>query len=296
MGLLLVFSPNSAVSESRETEIEPLPAQRLTVPYRATDTQELFLDLYLPLGASPASGWPVVLFIHGGGWIGGSKEDALHWRHLEVHRQLLQEEVALVAIDYSRGEHANHVGDPLADCLYALRWIQQAANIAALDPRRIAVWGSSAGGHLALMTTIEAEQNQGTGIPLPQRVAAWYPATELSWILEDAPRTTGRRVNGLGFNPRQEPDLNKRYSPLHQVEALTIPTLLIHGKEDALFDSRHSDALHWELQRRSRASSLILVDNAIHGFVTEAEGQGISPDFETLVFQTASFLSQVKGR
>lgn len=273
-----------------------LPVQKLSVPYRATDTVELYLDLYLPFGTAPKEGWPVILYIHGGGWSGGSKAQATEERQIPVLRQLLEEGVALVAIDYRKGEQAQNVGDPLTDCLYALRWIEQASIIASLDPERIGLWGTSAGGHLALMTAIEAERNRLTGIPQPLRVATWYPATELSWILEDAPRTTGRRVDGLGFNPKQEPKLNQQYSPLHQVRWLTIPTLLIHGREDSLIHSRHSDALHWELQKRSQASSLILVDSAEHGFRNTSETSNIFPDFDTIVFQTVSFLSQIKGR
>lgn len=272
---------------------EAFPGYQIEVDYRITNNGPLQGSLYFPKGIPAQGNWPVVLFVHGGGWLGNDRSAASNWRHREVHRIILNSRVAVFAIDYRKHPVARNVGDPVSDCIAALRWIAENGPAHRLDAGRIAIWGSSAGGHLALMAVIEATRSPGSGTPVPRRVAAWYPATRLDWILEDAPQDSRKRIRGLGFNPKQNNQLNYAYSPLEQVEWLRLPTLLIHGENDPLFFPRHSEALHWELQKRSRASSLIIVRNGVHGFATSPGDEGIRPSLQIIQQQTADFLALV---
>ncbi len=272
---------------------EPLPGYRIEVDYRITESGPLQGSLFFPKGIPRRGNWPVVLFVHGGGWIGNDRSAALDWRHREVHRLILDSRVAVFAIDYRKHPVARNVGDPLSDVLAALRWIAEKGPANRLDAGRIAIWGSSAGGHLALMAVIEANRSPGSGTPVPRRIAAWYPATRLDWILEDSPGDASKRSRGLGFNPKRDEQMNRAYSPLEHADWLQMPTLFIHGENDPLFFPRHSEALHWELQKRSRASSLIIVKNGVHGFVSSPGDEGIRPDLQIIWQQTADFLSLV---
>jgi acetyl esterase/lipase len=272
---------------------EPLPGYQVTVDYRQVADSVLQADLFFPKGIPPGGAWPVVLYVHGGGWSGGNRQAATNWRHHHVHRLLLESGIAVLAIDYRKGEASQMVADPISDCLGALQWIAAFSGKHRLDPDRIAIWGTSAGAHLALMTVVEINQNRPPATPKPDRIAAWYPPTQLTWMLQDDPSQTRKRTKALGFNPRRSKKLASTYSPVDQAKYIDLPTLLIHGEADTLVFPRHSDALHFKLQRNSRPSSLITVKNGVHGFISEPGRGGIVPDMETIQQQTAFFLAEI---
>jgi acetyl esterase/lipase len=102
------------------------------------------LDLYLPpAGDRPT---PVIVWVHGGGWAGGSKARTPASR-------MVQAGFAVAAINYRLSQHAIFPAQ-IHDCKAAIRWLRAHAAEYRLDPKHIGVWGSSAGGHLvALMGT-----------------------------------------------------------------------------------------------------------------------------------------------
>ncbi len=128
-----------------------------------SDSQKL--DLYLPeTGSGP---FPLVVFIHGGGWFGGDKADGQEraWVTLRSHGY------AVASLNYRlSGEAAHPAG--LNDCKNAVHWLKEHADKYGIDAGRIAVSGDSSGGHYALM---EAMQDSGI-----RCAVVWYPATDLS--------------------------------------------------------------------------------------------------------------------
>ena len=109
-----------------------------------TDSPAQKLDLYLPpRGATP---YPVVIAIHGGGFISGSKTDGQIAPVLEA----LKRDYAVVGLDYRLSPEA-HFPAAISDVKAAVRWLRAHANEYALDGSRIAVWGDSAGGNLAAL-------------------------------------------------------------------------------------------------------------------------------------------------
>ena len=114
------------------------------VTYHTASGVDNKLDLYLPRNAAAAP--PVLLLIHGGGWVIGQKE-TYTMRLLPY----LEMGFAVVNVEYRL---ANVALAPAAveDCLCALRWIAQNAEEYNLDASRVVVTGMSAGGHLSLTT------------------------------------------------------------------------------------------------------------------------------------------------
>jgi len=100
---------------------------------------ELKLDLYQPVGVPGP--WPVVVWIHGGGWTSGSKESA-------TGATLVQNGFAVASIDYRLSQQAVWPAQ-IQDVKGAVRWLRANATALGIDADRIGAWGSSAGGHLA---------------------------------------------------------------------------------------------------------------------------------------------------
>jgi acetyl esterase/lipase len=111
------------------------------------------LDVYLPATLTAGTLAPAVVWIHGGGWTGGTKNET---RAGEICATLAAAGYVAVSIDYRLGDGAWPTN--LHDCKNAVRFLRAHAAEYHIDPKRIAVAGGSAGGHLALMTGLTADQ------------------------------------------------------------------------------------------------------------------------------------------
>ncbi len=128
----------------------PAPAQtsetgQIGLAYGTDPLQTL--DLYRPDSISPA---PVILFVHGGGWSGGSKAMGEHWQPAHY----LAQGYAWATMDY-RLVPAATVEDGAADVARAFAWLRGQAEAFGIDPDRIVLMGHSAGAHLAALVATD---------------------------------------------------------------------------------------------------------------------------------------------
>ncbi|MBN3807621.1 alpha/beta hydrolase [Paraburkholderia sp. Ac-20347] len=115
---------------------------------------------YRPAGSAPSAGWPVLMYLHGGGWTAGS-----HTTHdWFAHALLERADLAIVAVDYRLAPEASFPA-PLNDCLSVWRGLGDAG--LPLDLARVAVAGDSAGGTLAAALCI-ALRDHGRAQPKAQ--------------------------------------------------------------------------------------------------------------------------------
>ncbi|MCH2464701.1 MAG: alpha/beta hydrolase, partial [Gemmatimonadetes bacterium] len=145
----LVVLPSGALAQIDDTQAwaSHLSNQYRVLPnvtYLTASNRDNKVDLYLPRGTDRPA--PVLVYIHGGGWVGGSKESSVlrlvPWMEMGW---------AVVNVQYRLGE-VSLAPAAVEDCLCALRWIIRNAGNYNIDPERIVVTGNSAGGHLALTT------------------------------------------------------------------------------------------------------------------------------------------------
>ena len=142
-------------------EVEP--TKILDQPYVAGGHERQKLDLFLPRDADNA---PVVMFIHGGAWRNGDKNNP------RALAELLEAGFAVVSINYRLSQHARFPAQ-IEDCKAAVRWLRARAGEYRLDVSRIGVWGTSAGGHLAAMLGTTGENREfdvGQNLDLSSRV------------------------------------------------------------------------------------------------------------------------------
>src|SRR6476646_4400817 len=124
------------------------------IVYHTANNFEAKLEVYAPVEpAQPSSQSPVVVVIHGGGWISGSKEE----RVLEM-MPYLQMGFAAVNVEYRLGK-SSLAPAAVEDCRCALHWVFANAKKFNFDPTRVVLQGGSAGGHLALTTGMLTPQD-----------------------------------------------------------------------------------------------------------------------------------------
>ena len=231
------------------------------VTYGTANNRENKVDLYLPRGADGPT--PVLMYIHGGGWVGGSKES-------NVLRLLpwLEKGWAVVNVQYRLGR-VSLAPAAVEDCLCALRWVIRNAEDYNIDPGRIVVTGNSAGGHLAL-TTGMIPASAGLDRQCPGReelsVAAvinWYGITDVGDLL-DGPNMKTYAVTWMGSLPNRY-EIAERVSPLTYVRGGLPPILSIHGDADPTVPYQHGVRLHEELAKAAVANELHTVPGGRHG-------------------------------
>lgn len=240
------------------------------IVYSVASGYECKLDVYTRR-AAPAP-LPVVIFIHGGGWVGGIKETATFWL-----LPYLQMGCAVVNVEYRLAKVALAPA-AVEDCRLALRWVTKNARAYNFDSTRIIVTGGSAGGHLALMTGM-LDSTAGFDAPKdwdqinpPLRVAAivnWYGITDVKDLLA-GPNRQNYAVSWLGSQPNREA-LADRVSPLTYVRKYLPPILTIHGTADQLVPYNHAVRLHAELQKAGVPNELLTIPEGRHGGFTREQ-------------------------
>ncbi len=220
------------------------------------------LDLYLP--EKPKGRLPVVVWIHGGAWMAGSKDDC-------PAVPFVTEGCAVASVNYRLSQHAVFPAQ-IEDCKAAIRWLRANATKYRLDPEHIGVWGASAGGHLVALlgTTAGVKDLEGHGGNLDQSsrvqcVLDWFGPTDLTTMGKEGD-PAGSPVALLIGGPAQE-NLEKarRASPLTYVNKNAAPFLIMHGDKDNLVPLRQSQRLAEELKKAGVEVTLKVVKGNGHG-------------------------------
>jgi acetyl esterase/lipase len=251
------------------------------IVYHTANDYENKLDVYTPAEAS--SPRPVVVVIHGGGWVEGTKEE----RVLEM-MPYLQMGFAAVNVEYRLGR-ISLAPAAVEDCRCALHWVFANAKKYNFDPSRVVLQGGSAGGHLALMTgmltpaagfdrecrsPVDNYWSENPGTNNDPRVAAIVNWFGISDVLDElhGPDAKGYAVVWLGDQPNAD-EIAKRVSPINYVTADLPPIITIHGDKDALVPYSQSVRLHKVLDAAKVPNQLYTVPGANHGGFTFDQNQ-----------------------
>lgn len=220
------------------------------------------LDLFLP--PKTDGPFPVVVMIHGGGWQNGSKDQV-------PARVLAVKGYAVARINYRLVRHAVFPAQ-IEDCKAAIRWLRAYARTYNLDADHIAVWGSSAGGHLAALvgTSADVKQLEGKGGNLDQssRVQAvidWFGPTDFLHVHDDFKHARVAIGKLLGGPPSDRKKLAALASPVTHVTKEAPPFLILHGDKDPVVPFRQSEILAAALKKAGVEVTLIKVKGGKHG-------------------------------
>ena len=248
------------------------------IVYKVASGHEAKLDVYRPAHAAGTT--PVLMMIHGGGWLFGTKEDSVLYL-----LPFLQMGFSVVNVEYRMGS-VSLAPAAVEDCLCALHWIGRSAKKYEFDLGKVVVTGGSAGGHLALTTAMippsagfenecayEDDQGwTGTFVDSRPKVAAvvnWFGITDVTDMLQ-GPNMRGYAVSWLGGSPNRE-DLARRVSPLSYVRTGLPPILTIHGDADKLVPHTQAVRLHEALTKAGVRNQLLTLPGAGHGGFTDEQ-------------------------
>ena len=232
------------------------------VTYLTASNVEAKVDLFVT--RTPDKPLPTMVYIHGGGWTGGTKEsrNVALLPYLDMGMNVVNVEYRLARVAQAPAA--------VEDCRCALRWVIQNAKQYGIDVNRIVVSGESAGGHLALTTgMLPASAGLDRQCPGPDnlKVAAivnWYGISDVNELL-DGPNMKTYAVARLGSATDRE-QIAKRVSPLSYVRAGLPPIFTIHGDADPTVPYTQSVRLHKALSDAGVANELMTIPGGKHGF------------------------------
>jgi len=241
------------------------------IPYANDTLQKHLLDIYLPPNAS--SNTPLVVWIHGGGWKENDKYADMSYMQ-ETIKGFINNGYALASIDY-RWSTAAIFPAQVQDCNQALEYLYQHAGEYKIDKNRIALIGFSAGGHLASLLALAANNHMQEFYPSGESphfkikcVLDFYGPSDLI-ALVDHPVVAGGKGHDplsilLGASPLQRPDLAKKASPNTYVDKDDPPFFIVQGEKDEGVHFTQSVLLSSWLTLSGVKNQLIVVPGAPH--------------------------------
>ncbi len=223
--------------------VPPNVVVKRDVEYGNAGNRPLLLDLYSPRDSDAAV--PAIVFIHGGAWKRGRKED---YRFYALHFARLGYVVA--SIEYRLSGEATFPA-AIHDAKAAVRFMRAESESMGVDPDRIGVAGGSAGGHLAMMIGYSSdilELDGKSGHPdVSSRVQCLvnlYGPTDLTTEYARNISTSNKAVSDFFAGTYEEqPDSYAAGSPLNYVTKDDPPTLILHGTVDTLVPINQADIL-----------------------------------------------------
>jgi acetyl esterase/lipase len=276
-GILIVLANVATYSQEKNTTpllltIADRYWMQPDVVYNTANNTPLKLDIWYPRdNPNPTT---TIVFIHGGGWIFGSKEGAVYqllpylergWRVVNVEYRMASNSLAPGAVEDTR-------------C--ALRWIVRNAKQWNFDTSKIILTGQSAGGHLALITGMLPD-----GTPLdnrcyadakygdvPIKVAAivnWYGISDVNDLIQ-GPNIKNYAPMWMGSLPNAV-EIAKSVSPLTYVRAGLPPIITIHGDQDDVVPYTQATRLKAALDKTGVTNKLITIPGGGHGLFTQSQ-------------------------
>jgi acetyl esterase/lipase len=236
------------------------------IPYNNDTLKKHLLDIYLPADAKGKI--PLIILVHGGGWLVNDKYADLGYMKKTIV-QLVNEGFALASIDYRFASQAVFPA-LIQDCNRAVSFLYDNADKYGFDKNRFALLGWSAGGHLASLMGL-SKNNNVANFFMPnssksfefKAVVDFYGPSELI-LLKSAEDPKSPESILIGDSPINRPDLAKIASPVTYVDKKDPPFLIIHGEKDDMVNPQQSKLLHSWLSAVGVQNELIIVKDAPH--------------------------------
>jgi acetyl esterase/lipase len=215
------------------------------------------MDVYFPESGGP---WPVLLYVHGGGWMHGDKSDVGMFADLMTAQGYL-----VVSINYRLYPPATFPA-MIQDVKCAVRSLRANAGQFNLNPNRIGAVGVSAGGHLvALLGTTDQNAGWDVGEYLEQssQVQAVISMAAVMDLSRNFPNADIEAMKRVGFGEYNVAEA----SPITHITPNDPPFLLIHGDRDELVPAEQSQLMYDRLVQSNVPAELVIVQNAGHSMI-----------------------------
>ena len=236
------------------------------IKYATTPEKQLFLDLYMPTNATKPA---LMVWIHGGAWSGGSKENP--------PTEFTEHGFALASINYRLSGEAKFPAQ-IHDIKAAIRFLRANAQKYGFDADKIILWGSSAGGHLAVLAGVtngnaDLEGNLGENLQTSSKVQVildYYGPTNLTTILKQStPHGLNVRTPALELLfGKPVKDISAELSlasPVFHIDKNDPPLFICHGDQDIQVPINQSIELYGKYKQAGLKVEMEFIYGAAHG-------------------------------
>lgn len=251
---LLVLLIVGFVLPAKGAEKKPDPDK--IVPFKKIDDVELTLHIFYPPNWKPTDNRPAIVFFFGGGWNGGTPS-----HFYGQSRHLADRGMVAICADYrTKNKHKTEPKFCVLDGNSAIRWVRSHAKELGINPNKLAAGGGSAGGHVAAATATangfdETNEDQSVSSD-PTALLLFNP------VYDNGPDGYGHsRVKAYW----------KAFSPMHNINASTPPTIVFLGTKDSLIPVSTAKKYKELMEKSGRRCDLHLYDDQPHGFFNNAK-------------------------
>ena len=242
------------------------------VTYKKIDDIELKLHIFNPSNHDNNDKQPAIVFFFGGGWVTGSPT-----QFYPQSNYLASMGMIAISAEYRIEEkHGTSPKESVSDGRSALRWIKEHAVDLGIDPNRIVASGGSAGGHIAAATATLKNFNEPTikASEKPNALVLFNP------VIDNSP---------LGYGYERVKRYWKEFSPLHNLDKGTPPTIMFLGTMDELISVETAKKYKKIMNANGDRCDLYFYEGQKHGFFNYSNYQYFLKTME----ETANFLTSL---
>jgi len=247
----------SYIQASFEEEVHP----QQSFTYKEVNGKALKIHGFLP--ADNKAAYPCLIFIHGGGWKGGTSQGSMKWC-----RYLSELGCVTFTIDYrlSNEKFGIKPSTCLEDAKSAIRWVRENASKFNIDTTRIALAGTSAGGHLAAAcATIDKFNDAQDDLSISCKPSLLLLSSP---VIDNSP-------DGYGYD--RVKDFWKDFSPVHNLHDQLPPTSMLLGDNDPLIPFESAVKVGKAVKNSGRAIDFHVFEGKGHGLFSQRVSELTEP-------------------
>ena len=287
--------PDAPASAAKDGDLARGAAGEQPLSYGTYNGDDLGISVWQPKAASddptliPADsrasiGAPVLLMVHGGGWVGGSRDSEAMQDHAEFFSS---HGFLVLSADYSLSsddQHLWNVQEKQIGC--AMVWANEHAAELGGDPSRMVLSGGSAGAQLAMLAAYKGASGRldptcPGELPTVSAISGLYPASSPTDLFANPDPVYGKEIRELleaytGGTPEEVPDRYAATNPANFVGIDAPPTLLVVGGSDRLVPAAASAGLISELRQNDRPVKVVEVPGAGHNVTGAAQRRAVT--------------------
>lgn len=264
----------NATSVKPKADLPPGVTWEFDVAYIENGDAAQRLDIYYP-EQRPKDPLPLIVHIHGGGWMGGSKYPC------DV-RMMTTQGYIVASVEYRFSQKAKFPAQ-IQDCQAAIRWLRANASRYHINPDKVGVIGGSAGGHLSALVGVTGGKKVFPAIggnesmsDAVQCVCDIFGPKNFASVMEQAAKDKNVK-NIFQFNTPSDPyseligaklsdkEKTAAVSPITYVDKNSPPTLILHGTHDALVPYAQSEEFEAAMKKNGASVWLQKFPGAGHG-------------------------------
>jgi len=264
-----------------------LHAQKIAKPdklitYKTVGKTKLKLHVFSPKDIKDGDQRPVIIYFFGGGWGGGHPK-----QFYKQAAECAERGIVSISAEYRiSNKHKTTPFECVEDGKSAIRWVRKHATELKINPQKIIAAGGSAGGHVAICTSIiknHDDKNDDLSISCNPNAIILYNA-----VLD----TTERGYGAKRFTKEKQTEL----SPCHQVTTGLPATLLLHGTADSVVPFENAERFTQLMNKAKNHCELITYKGADHGFFNNLEfrPKNNANTYKATMDETFKFLAKFK--